>query len=474
MRESTSAGPILVRGGCLLDPSQGLNERGDLLLAHGRVAALIFEERIEGDREGMQELLRQATVLPAEGMVVAPGFVDLHCHLREPGYEHKETIATGTRAAARGGFTTVCCMPNTQPPIDRTAVVEYVKRTALAEGVVRVLPIGCITRGQEGRELAQMAELAEAGVVGFSDDGHPVESSRLMRYALEYASMLNLPVIDHCEDLALAKGAEMNEGPIAARLGLKGNPAAAEEIAVARDLSLAELTGGWIHIAHLSTAGAVDLVRRAKARGIRVTAEVTPHHLTLTEDWVAGAVGRGKIGLLRPPDGRPPYDTNTKVAPPLRTQRDVEALIEGLRDGTIDAIVTDHAPHAWEDKACEYGLAASGISGFETALSALLSLVHAGRVDLPTLISKLTWEPARLLAEQGRRSVSSDLEMLGTLRVGAPADVVVIDPDAEWVVDPQDFASKGRNTPLAGVTLQGRVVITLCGGRVVYDGRSSN
>ncbi len=448
LRQAQGPAALLVRHARIVDPAQGLDEVGDLWLESGQVRGIVLAGRLLG-------MLPPAGIptLDAGGLMVAPGFIDLHCHLREPGFEEKETIATGTRAAARGGFTTICAMPNTRPAMDSAATVEFVREKARMDGLVRVLPIGAVTKGQVGEELAEMGELAEAGVVGFSDDGRPVASSRLMRHALEYSRLFGLPVIDHCEDLSLAHGGAMNEGAVSARLGLRGMPAAAEEIVVARDLVLLALTGGRLHIAHVSTRGSVELVRRAKAQGLPVTAEVTPHHLTLTEDWVLG-----------PPEGRGrglssvAYDTNAKVNPPLRTQADIEALLEGLRDGTIDAIATDHAPHDLVSKQCEFGEAAFGISGLETALGALLGLVQAGRLDLSLLIAKLTAEPARLLGKPW-----------GTLQVGTAADIVIIDPEAEWVVDPAQFASLGKNTPLAGQRLRGRVVGTLYGGRVIYQ-----
>ncbi|GAI11513.1 unnamed protein product, partial [marine sediment metagenome] len=301
-------------------------------------------------------------VLHARGLIVCPGFVDLHCHLRQPGFEEKETIATGTNAAARGGFTTICCMPNTNPPLDNQTAVEYVKSKAASEGVIRVLPIGCISKGRKGEELAEMGELASAGVIAFSDDGEPALNSHIMRQALDYSRAFDLPIIDHCEDRTLTEGGQMNEGIISTKLGLHGIPNAAEDIIVARDLALAQLTGGRLHIAHTTTEGSVDLIRRAKERGIKVTSEVTPHHLTMTEERVIG------------------YDTNAKVNPPLRTERDIQALIQGLNDNTIDIIATDHAPHAEADKLCEFALAPFGISGFETALGSLVSLVHDGQL----------------------------------------------------------------------------------------------
>jgi dihydroorotase len=449
---------LAIRGGRVLDPGLGLDTIADVLIEGGRIAAVgpARPASLSGRQAGGPGLAGGVdNVIDAEGLVVCPGFVDIHCHLRDPGFEHKETIETGTRAAARGGFTTVCCMPNTEPPIDSRATVEYVLRTAAAVGLVRVLPIGCVSRGRRGETLAELAELAEVGVVGFSDDGSPVGDGALMRRALEYSRVLGLPIIDHCEDPSLAKDGVMHEGWVATRLGLRGQPAAAEEAAVARDIALAEFTGSHVHIAHVSARGSVDLVRAAKARGVNVTAEVTPHHLTLTHEAV-GYSGGGNGGLA--------YDTNAKVNPPLRTPEDVGVCLEGLLDDAIDAIATDHAPHAVEDKLCEFDQAAFGISGLETALGALLTLVPGGRLDLPTVVAKLTAGPVTALGLDRR----AGLDGLGSLSPGAPADVVVFDPQREWVVEPERFASKGRNTPLAGRTLRGQVVATVYGGRIVY------
>ena len=464
---------LLIKGGRIIDPSQGIDRAGDLFVVEGRVA-WVGEGQLSDSGY---------TTLNARGMVVAPGFIDLHCHLREPGFEDKETIATGTQAAARGGFTTVCCMPNTTPPIDTRATVEFIQRAARERGLVRVLPIGCITRGQRGEELAEMGELAACGVVAFSDDGRPVANPQLMRHALEYSSGFGLPIIDHCEEPALAEGGVMNEGWVATRLGLKGIPAAAEEVVVARDIALAALTKGRLHIAHVSTAGSVDLIRRAKDKGIAVTAEVTPHHLTLTQEWVIGhAVELAKpseaalsLRCPEPAEGSKgasllAYDTNAKVNPPLRTREDIQALVRGLKEGVIDAIATDHAPHTLVDKLCEFDDAAFGISGLETALGGLMGLVESGELELSLLIEKLTAGPARILTGGDPATLPArDLDAaIGTLKPGAPGDVTVFDPRAEWAVDPATFASKGKNTPLAGCRLRGKVMATVVGGKVVF------
>jgi len=425
---------ILIKNGRIIDPSHNIDQQGNLLVAKGKIAWL------GGNDE--KPPTTDYEILDAGGCIVCPGFIDMHCHLRQPGYEEKETIASGSRAAAKGGFTTICCMPNTKPHLDNRASIDYVKSVAASEGAIRVLPIGCITIGSASKELVEMSEMAQAGAVAFSDDGEPVAGSRMLRQAMEYSLAFGLPIIEHCEDKALSSGGYMNEGIIATRLGLCGIPTAAEENIVARDIAIAEFTGARLHIAHASTAGTVDLIRQAKKKDINITAEVTPHHLTLTEERVIG------------------YDTNAKVNPPLRTAKDIEALIEGLKDGTIDIIATDHAPHTDNDKLCEFALAPFGISGFETALGSLISLVHNNKIDINLLISKLTSAPSEILGGKYGR--------LGTLGVGAPADVTIFNPDTEWTVDTGRFASKGKNNPLNGEKLKGRVMATIYNGGIVY------
>ena len=422
---------LLIKNGRVVDPANSLDAVQDVLIAGARI------ERVGPDLPAAAG----TTVLDATGKIVCPGFIDIHVHLREPGYEYKETVATGTRAAAAGGFTAVCCMANTHPVNDNRSITDYIRAKAAVEGIVRVYPIGAVTRGLGGEELAELAELAEAGCVAFSDDGKCVMNAALYRRAMEYTLPFGAPIISHAEDHELARGTAMNEGVVSTELGVPGAPAAAEDIMVARDILLAELTGAHVHIAHLSTAGAVRLVRDAKARGLRVTAEVTPHHLLLTEDAVRT------------------FDANAKMSPPLRSKRDTEVLLEALVDGTIDCIATDHAPHAGSEKEGEFDRAAFGIIGLETAVGLLLDrLVRPGALPLGTLISRLSRDPARLLGLPG-----------GSLAPGAAADLTLIDPDAAWTVDPAKFASKSRNTPFGGWSATGRPWKTIVGGGIVWE-----
>ena len=424
---------LLLRGGRILDPSQNLDETGDLLLSGGVVEAIgrIGEVRRDGD---------ELETIDCAGRVVSPGFIDVHCHLREPGREEVETIASGARAAAAGGFTAVCAMPNTDPVTDNQAAVGFILSQARRAAAARVYPIGAISIGEKGETLAEFGEMIGAGAVAVSDDGKPVVSAQLMRTALEYARTFGIPVADHCEEPTLAAGGAMNEGLTSARLGLRGIPAEAEEIMAIRDILLARLTGGHVHLCHMSTRGSVELIRWGKERGINVTAEVCPHHLSLTDEEVEG------------------YDTNAKMNPPLRTRADVEALQAAVRDGTIDVIATDHAPHHYDEKEREFADAPNGIVGLETALAVNLTwLVRSGIIGLPLLVERMSCSPARLFKLPG-----------GSLRKGALADVTVFDPDAEWTVDPARFVSKGRNTPYAGHTLRGRVDLTVVDGRVIH------
>ena len=418
----------------MIDPSQSLDETADVLIVDDTVEAIGARVANEAsNRDGLE-------IIDCTGLIVSPGFVDVHCHLREPGREEVETIATGARAAAAGGFTSVCAMPNTDPVTDNQAAVGFIIRQGTIANAARVYPVGAISLGQRGEALAEFGEMVAAGAVAVSDDGRPVASAHLMRTALEYARTFGIPVADHCEEPTLANGGAMNEGIVSARLGLKGIPAEAEEIMAIRDILLARRTGGHIHLCHMSTRGSVELIRWGKDRGINVTAEVCPHHISLTEDAVED------------------YDTNAKMNPPLRTADDVAALQQAVRDGTIDVIATDHAPHHYDEKEREFADAPNGIVGLETALAVNITwLVAPGIIDLPLLIERMSCAPSRVYKLSG-----------GTLRRGAPADVTVFDPETTWVVEPSRFKSKGRNTPYAGHTLQGRARFTLVGGRVVY------
>lgn len=423
---------LLLRNGRVVDPASGHDAVADVLIEDGRVARV---------GKGLPDA--GATVHDLTGLCVCPGFLDMHVHLREPGQEWKETVETGTRAAAAGGFTGVACMPNTEPPNDSRAVTELILAQARDHGVVPVYPIGCVTKGQKGAELAEMGDMAAAGARGFSDDGKPVVSSQLLRKALEYAQIFDLPVIDHCEDPALVAGGQVHEGEVSTRLGLRGWPGVAEDVMVQRDILLAEYTGGHVHIAHMSTAKSAAFVRRGKAEGVRVTCEVTPHHLVLTHEAVLE------------------YDTHAKMNPPLRAARDREALLEAIADGTVDAIATDHAPHHHDEKCVEFSHAPFGIVGLETAVSIGLDrLVHAGVIPLRRFVELLTVGPARILRLDR-----------GTLATGAVADVTVLDLARTVTVNPKEFRSKSVNTPFASWTLKGAPVMTFVGGRLLHDAR---
>ena len=420
---------ILIKGGRVIDPGR-LVGTADVLIENGKISAVGPHLPVPAD----------CRVIDAQGKLVLPGFVDLHVHFREPGFEYKETIQSGSAAAVAGGFTTVCCMPNTSPINDNQAVTEFILERARLANLANVLPVGAITKGSEGKELAEIGDLRRSGCVAISDDGKPVMNSLVMRRAMEYALAFDVTVVDHCEDLHLAEGGCMNEGLISTELGLPGIPSAAEDVMVARNLALSELTGARLHLAHISTAGSVRMVREAKARGIHVTAEACPHHFTLTEDVVRG------------------YNTHAKMNPPLRTWTDVQAIKEGLRDGTIDVIATDHAPHATQEKQQDFTEAPFGIVGLETALSLTLGLVDEGVLSLEQAVQKLTSAPA---AAFGLKK--------GTLAVGADADVAIVDQHDQWEVDPAKFRSKSRNTPFAGWKVKGRVQTTIVGGRVVFE-----
>ena len=422
---------LLIKGGRLVDPSQNLDAVGDLLLVDGKISQV----------GGSIAAPAAAQTLDAKGLIVAPGLIDVHVHLREPGREDVETVATGAHSAAAGGFTAVCAMPNTKPVTDNQATVGFVKRQGEAAGFARVYPYGAISVGQNGETLAEFGEMVAAGAVAFSDDGKPVENSHLMRTALEYAMTFGVPVVEHCEVMSLAHGGSMNEGVISARLGLKGIPAEAEEIDVIRCILLAKRTGGHVHLCHLSTKGSVDLVRWGKAQGVNVTSEVCSHHISLTEDAVEG------------------YNTNAKMNPPLRTKTDVEALQQGLKDGTIDLLVTDHAPHHYDEKEREFADAPNGIVGLETALGVNITyLVETGILSLNELVLRMSCLPAQIFHLPG-----------GTLKAGSSADVTVFDAKKQWVVDPKAFKSKGRNTPYGGHQLTGQAICTVVGGKIVHQ-----
>jgi dihydroorotase len=424
-----SAPTTLIRNGRLIDPSRGLDQKGDLYLEAGRIRQIGETLAVDAER-----------VIDASGLIVCPGLIDMHVHFREPGHEEEETIASGSAAAVAGGFTAVATMPNTHPPLDSEAGIEFVYRQADRSGLCNVYAVGCITKGREGKELAEMGQMVRAGAVAFSDDGDGVADAGVCQRAMQYARMFDRAIIQHCEDHALSGGGVMNGGATALRLGLPGIGTAAEILMLQRDLVLAETAGVRYHVAHVSTAAAVDLVRSAKARGVSVTAEVTPHHLALTEEACSD------------------YDPNYKMSPPLRTRADVEACIEGLCDGTIDCVATDHAPHGAEEKELEFLYAPFGVIGLESALAVCVkALIESGRMKWPELIRRMTANPARILRLAR-----------GTLAEGADADVTIIDPDAQWTIRAEQFASRSRNCPFDGWEVRGRAVATIVGGMVRY------
>jgi len=419
---------ILIKKGRVIDPSQSMDRVTNLLVEDGRIAA--YEVEPNGQEE----------IIDASGKIVAPGLIDMHVHLREPGFEEDETIESGTAAALAGGFTSIACCPNTEPPIDSQGTVEFIRQKAARAGNCNVFVIACVSKNREGEELAEIGQLFEAGAVAVSDDGAPVFNAELMRRVFEYCLMFDKPVLNHAEIRELTKGGVMHEGQTQLVLGLGGIPAAAEDVMVSRDIALAEATGGRLHVMHVSTGASIHAIRRAKRRSVRVTAEVTPHHFTLTDE------------RLRT------FDSNYKMSPPLRGQGHVDACIEGLQDGTLDVIVTDHAPHAKEKKMQELDRAPFGIVGLETALGLVVSrLIEPGHVDWPTALAKMTSNPARVLGIDK-----------GTLGIGADADVTIIDPDVRWIVDPAEFRSKSTNTPFAGWELRGRADTVIVGGKVKF------
>lgn len=423
---------LLIANGYVVDPTQGVNGGRDILIEDGRVVSLLKsgEQAPEG-----------AEVFDATGLVVAPGFIDLHTHLREPGQEYKETIASGAASAVAGGFTSICAMPNTDPVNDNPAVTSFIVEQAAAVRLANVFPVGAITKGSKGEELAEMGEMKRAGIVAVTDDGHPVPSPGLMRRALEYARGFDLTVMDHCDDKSLAAGGVMHEGEWSLRLGLKGRPALAEESDAMRDCALAELTGARVHLAHVSTRGAVEAVRRAKERGAEVSCEVAPHHFALTDAACEG------------------FDTNMKMNPPLRSREHLDAILEAIADGTVDAVATDHAPHHADEKELEFDRAAFGITGLETAVGlAFDRLVHGGLINIERLVELFSVNPARIFRLEGR----------GTLRPGAHGDVTILDPELRWTFDASRSQSKSRNTPFDGYTFQGAAVATVVAGRVVF------
>ena len=419
---------LLLKGGTIIDPTQNYNQVADLLIENGLVSQI-----------GENLSTTGVEVFDAQGLVIAPGFVDMHVHLREPGLEAKEDIASGTKAAAAGGFTTIACMPNTKPVVDQAIIVSGILHRAQLEGVVNVKVIGALSKGQQGKELAEIGDMILSGAVAISDDGSSLDNNRLFKIGLEYTSMFGCPVISHAEDESLVDEGVMHEGAVSAMLGMKGRPSVAEDIAVARDIMLAEYTDSQLHIAHVSSKGAVELIRQAKKRGVKVTAEATPHHLTLTDEAVKT------------------FNTAAKVNPPLRSADHVAALLEGLKDGTLDAIATDHAPHAFEEKDIEFRQAPPGFAGLETAVGVILTdLYHTGKFTLVEIVEKMSTAPASILNIDA-----------GSLKAGAPADIAIIDTELEWTVDSSAFYTKGKHTPFDKKILKGKAVATIVSGKFV-------
>jgi len=429
---------ISIINGYIIDPSQSIEGPGDIYIIDGRIKEISLKKR--GDKKPKKDLITSdpgIRVINAEGLIIVPGLFDMHVHLREPGFEYKETIQSGTLAAVKGGFAGVCCMPNTFPVNDNASVTEFIKRKASQEGHCMVFPIGAITKGQQGIELAEMGTMRDEGCIAFSDDGQPVMNSLIMRRALEYSKTFDVPIISHCEDSTLSEDGVMNEGLLSVKLGLRGIPAEAEQIMIFRDILLAELTGGRLHIAHVSTEGSVNLIRSMKKRGVNVTAETCPHYFSITEEAVMG------------------YDTHAKVNPPLRTDRDIKAIKEGLRDGTIDVIATDHAPHHRDEKLREFDTAPFGISGLETALGLSLKLVDEGVLTISQLVEKMAANPARIMQTE-----------MGSIKLNTEASLVLIDKNKSCKIEADKFVSKGKNTPFDGWTLKGMPVMTICRGNI--------
>ena len=436
---------ILITEGRVIDCVQNLDSVMDILISNGKITKL--EPKITN-------FPSDTIIISAKKMIVSPGFIDMHCHLREPGNTKKETIHTATKSAAKGGFTTVCAMPNTEPAMDNKTTIQFVLEKAKTDGLVRVLPIAAATKKRAGNELTNMIELSKLGVVGFSDDGDPISNPNMMRQALSYSLSTNLPIINHCEVKELSENGVVNEGRVSMLLGLTGIPNSSEDAMVARDISLAETTGGNLHIAHASTSGTMELIAIAKDKGLNVTCEATPHHLTLTDEFI---FNKSKKLYAENIMSKNPYDTNIKVAPPLRSQKDVDSLVQGLLNDTIDVIATDHAPHTNSDKNCTFEDAANGISNLETALASILSLYHSKNIPLQKIIEKLTSSPAKLINRPD----------LGSLKLNTNADITIFDPDFEWIVNSNTFASKGKNTPLEGEKVKGKVIKTIFGGEII-------
>lgn len=431
---------ILIKNGHIIDPSQGIDAVGDILI-HNEKIKDIWLHNGNSKKQGIDikahTSLDETQTIDASGLFVIPGLIDMHTHLREPGYEYKETIKTGTLAAIKGGFTSVCSMPNTNPINDSDVVTSYIIKKSRDEGYCPVFPIGAVTKGSKGEELAEIGLMFMAGAIAFSDDGRPITNSLIMRRALEYCKTFNVPIISHAEDLTLSDNGVMNEGDICTSLGLIGIPSAAEEVMVARDIILAELTKGRVHFAHVSTAGSIRLIRQAKEVGLNITAETCPHYFTITEDAVKG------------------YNTNAKVNPPLRTQKDIDEIKKAIKDGIIDVIATDHAPHHRDEKLREFDKAPFGISGLETALSLSLNLVHEGLISLSQLVEKMATMPAKIL------NINK-----GTLKVGSDADIIIVDINKEWCVEPESFYSLGKNTPFDKWLLKGLSIVTIVNGKI--------